>query len=69
MLSKTSGTLILVKIISRREVLEEIVQNRLEPFNNYRTTANGKEKDGSYTNNDSRYEEHYWMCSACKGLG
>ena len=59
MLSKTSGNLILVKIISRREVLEEIVQNRLEPFNNYRTTANGKEKEGSYTNNDSRYEEHY----------
>lgn len=59
MLSKTSGNLILVKIISRREVLEEIVQNRLEPFNNYRTTANGKEKEGSYTNNDSRYKEHY----------
>lgn len=59
MLSKTLGNLTLVKIISRREILEEIVKNRLEPFNNYRTTANGKEKEGSYTNNDSRYKEHY----------
>ena len=38
---------------------EEIVKNRLEPFNNYRTTANVKEKEGSYTNNDNRDEEHY----------
>lgn len=44
MLSKTLGNLTLVKIISRREILEEIVKNRLEPFNNYRTTANGKRK-------------------------
>ena len=59
MLSKTLGNLTLVEIISRRDMSEEIVKNRLEPFNNYRTPANVKEKEGSYTNNDNRDEEHY----------
>ena len=36
------------------------VQKRLKPFKDSDSkTANGKEKDGRYPNEDGRYKEHY----------